>query len=72
MGDQGHLEGVAVGEVGVAAVLHQVAGGVERRPGHGQDGGGAWGLQQLGLVPGGPPGADHLLARVQLHALAAQ
>ena len=72
MGDQGHLEGVAVGEVGVPAVLHQVARGVECRPGHGEHGGGPWGLQQLGFGRGGAPGPDHLLARVQLNALAAQ
>ena len=72
MGDQGHLEGVAVGEVGVPAVLHQVARGVERRPGHREDGGGPRGLQQLDLLRGRAPGADHLLTRVQLDALAAQ
>ena len=54
------------------AVLHQVARGVERRPGHREDGGGPRGLQQLDLLRGRAPGADHLLTRVQLDALAAQ
>ena len=53
-------------------MLDRLAVTVERRPGHGQDGGGAGRLQQPGFGRRGPPGADDLLPGMQLDALAAQ